>query len=223
LGKGKYGVIRIVYDYDTPATNFIINCRNSIFKIGFKRRKFYFNQKKNYMSGIINYMRIICTVALSAILSFQLQAKKTEHPNVIFILTDQWRASALGYGGNEIVQTPQLDKFASSALNFKNTVSVLPVCTPYRASLMTGRYPTSTGMFINDLYLPSEELCMAEIFKDAGYQTAYLGKWHLDGHGRLKNVIPERRQGFDFWKGLECSHDYNKMPYYENNDKEMKY
>lgn len=168
-------------------------------------------------------MRFIFTIFFSMLLSFQLQAKKTERPNIIFILTDQWRASSLSYTGNDIVRTPQLDRFASSALNFKNTVSVLPVCTPYRASLMTGRYPTSTGMFINDLYLPSEELCMAEIFKNAGYQTAYLGKWHLDGHGRLNNVIPERRQGFDFWKGLECSHDYNKMPYYENDDQEMKH
>ncbi len=148
------------------------------------------------------------------------EAKK---PNVVYVLTDQWRASAFGYAGNTTVQTPNIDKFASEAVNFKNAVSVCPVCTPHRASLLTGKYPTSTGMFLNDLSLPSEELCMAEIFKSAGYNTAYLGKWHLDGHGRFNNVIPERRQGFDYWKALECSHDYNKMPYYENNDPEIKY
>ncbi|CAM3324734.1 sulfatase [Zobellia roscoffensis] len=64
---------------------------------------------------------------------------------------------------------------------------------------------------------------MAEIFKTAGYDTGYLGKWHLDGHGRLNNVAPERRQGFDYWKALECSHNYTKMPYYENLDAQMKY
>ncbi len=148
---------------------------------------------------------------------------KAEKPNVIYILTDQWRAEAFGYAGDKNVQTPYLDKFASEAVNFKNAISVCPVCTPHRASLLTGKYPTSTGMFLNDLYLPSEELCMAEIFKSAGYSTAYLGKWHLDGHGRFNNVSPERRQGFDFWKALECSHDYNKMPYYENDSPEMKY
>jgi arylsulfatase A-like enzyme len=64
---------------------------------------------------------------------------------------------------------------------------------------------------------------MAEIYREAGYGTAYIGKWHLDGHGREDNVEPERRQGFDYWKGLECSHDYNRMPYYENTDPEKKY
>ncbi len=78
-------------------------------------------------------------------------------------------------------------------------------------------------MFLNDIYLPDNELCMAEIFKSEGYNTAYLGKWHLDGYGRLNNVIPERRQGFDYWKANECSHDYLNMPYYENNSPEMKY
>jgi len=144
-------------------------------------------------------------------------------PNVVFILTDQWRASSLGYTGNNVVKTPNIDRFAKESVNFTNAVSVCPVCTPFRASLLTGRYPTSTGMFLNDIYLPSEENCMAEIFGAEGYNTAYIGKWHLDGHGREDNVDPVRRQGFDFWKGLECSHDYNNMPYYENDDPEKKY
>lgn len=148
---------------------------------------------------------------------------KQKQPNVIFILTDQWRASALGYAGNDVVKTPELDNFAKSAVNFSNAVSVCPVCTPYRASLLTGRYPTSTGMFLNDLYLPSEELCMAEIYKEANYNTAYLGKWHLDAHGRKDNVEPERRQGFEFWKGSECDHNYPKEHYYANDDPEIKY
>lgn len=166
----------------------------------------------------INSQIILCVISL--LLSITLQAQK---PNVVYILTDQWRASAFGYAGDINVKTPCIDKFAKEAVNFTNAVSVSPVCTPYRASLQTGRFPTSTGMFLNDLYLPKEEICMAEIFESAGYNTAYLGKWHIDGHGRLNNVIPERRQGFDFWKALECSHDYNKMPYYKNNDPEMKY
>jgi len=146
-----------------------------------------------------------------------------QKPNVVYILTDQWRAEAFGYAGDVNVKTPRLDKFASEAVNFKNAVSACPVCTPHRASLLTGKFPTSTGMFLNDLHLPDDELCMAEIFKAAGYSTAYLGKWHLDGHGRFNNVAPERRQGFDYWKALECSHDYNHMAYYENDDSEIKY
>ncbi|WP_282122059.1 sulfatase-like hydrolase/transferase [Algibacter mikhailovii] len=122
----------------------------------------------------------------------------TRNPNVVYILTDQWRGSALGYAGNPDVKTPNLDAFAEESVNFTNAVSVTPVCTPHRAALFTGRFPTTTGMFVNDLYLPSEELCMAEIFKSAGYNTAYWGKWHLDGHGRSTYIPRERRQGFDF-------------------------
>lgn len=163
-------------------------------------------------------------IILSTILiSCRAEKQKPLQPNVIFILTDQWRASAFGYTGNDIVQTPQLDKFAKESVNFKNTVSAIPVCTPYRASLMTGRFPTTTGMFINDLYLPSEELCMAEIFNEAGYNTAYLGKWHLDGHGRSKNVAPDRRQGWRYWKGSECDHNYPREHYYENEDSTISY
>ncbi|MDN3663958.1 sulfatase [Algibacter miyuki] len=144
-------------------------------------------------------------------------------PNIVFILTDQWRGSALGYAGNPDVKTPHLDAFAKTSVNFTNAVSVTPVCTPHRAALLTGKFPTTTGMFLNDLYLPSEELCMAEILKEEGYNTAYWGKWHLDGHGRSTYIPKERRQGFDFWKALECSHNYTKMPYYDNENTELKH
>ncbi|NND07618.1 MAG: sulfatase [Saprospiraceae bacterium] len=166
---------------------------------------------------------IFTLFALILIASACKRAEPITKPNIVYILTDQWRASAFGYAGDPNVKTSNIDKFAQEAVNFANAVSVCPVCTPHRAALLTGRYPTSTGMFLNDLYLPDEELCMAEIFKAEGYKTGYLGKWHLDGHGRLNNVEPERRQGFEYWKALECSHDYNEMAYYEHDNPEIKY
>ena len=146
------------------------------------------------------------------------QREAGKKPNIVFVLTDQWRAQATGYAGDPNVKTPNLDALAAKSINFENAVSVCPVCTPYRASLMTGRYPLSTGMFLNDLYLPSKELCMAEIFKAAGYETAYIGKWHLDGHGRDAYIPKDRRQGFDYWKVLECTHEYNESYYYAGDD-----
>ena len=137
-----------------------------------------------------------------------------KRPNILFLFADQWRASATGYAGDPNVKTPNLDRLAASGLRFRNAVSVCPVCTPYRAALMTGRYPTSTGMFLNDLYLPDSELCMAEILQGAGYDTGYIGKWHLDGHGRSAYIPPERRQGWDYWKAAECDHNYNHSHYY---------
>jgi len=171
------------------------------------------------MRNIKNALLVFSFLVLAACQS----ANKTNQPNVIYILTDQWRGDALGYAGDPNVKTPNLDAFSKEAVNFSNAVSVCPVCTPYRASLMTGKFPTSTGMFLNDIYLPPEEYCMAEIFTDAGYETAYIGKWHLDGHGRKENVAPGRRQGFHFWQADECCHTYDSCYYYENDDPEIKY
>ena len=102
----------------------------------------------------------------------------TKKPNVVFVLTDQWRAQATGYSGdpNLIGKTPNLDRIADSGINFRNAVSTTPVCTPYRAALLTGQYPTTTGMIFNDLHLPAEAYTMAEMFKESGYTTAYIGK-----------------------------------------------
>jgi arylsulfatase A-like enzyme len=144
-------------------------------------------------------------------------------PNIVYVLADQWRASATGYAGDPNVKTPNLDRLAKESLNFRNAVSVLPVCTPHRAALMTGRYPTSTGMFLNDAHLPDSELCMAEILGAAGYATAYIGKWHLDGHGRQSYIPPERRQGWQYWKAAECDHDYNHSHYYTGNSDAKQY
>jgi len=149
---------------------------------------------------------------------------ETRKPNVVFVLTDQWRAQATGYSGdpNLIGKTPNLDRIADSGINFRNAVSTTPVCTPYRAALLTGQYPTTTGMIFNDLHLPEEAYTMAEMFKQSGYTTAYIGKWHLDGMIRDQFTPPERRQGFEYWKALEVSHEYNELVYYEGDNPEKK-
>jgi arylsulfatase A-like enzyme len=143
-------------------------------------------------------------------------------PNIVFVFADQLRASATGYGGDPNVRTPNLDRLARESVNFRNAVSVCPVCTPYRASLLTGRFPTTTGMFLNDAHLPDSEITIAEVLQTAGYDTGYIGKWHLDGHGRSSFIPPERRQGFDYWKVAECDHTYNASHYYTGDSAEKK-
>ncbi len=165
---------------------------------------------------MIRRLKFLLTAALCFCASAN-AAESAVKPNVVFLLADQWRAKATGYEGDPNVRTPNLDRLAEQGVSFRNTVSVCPVCTPYRAALMTGRFPTSTGMFLNDAYLPDAEVCMAEVFKQAGYDTAYIGKWHLDGHGRHSFVAPQRRQGWDYWKAAECDHDYLHSHYYEGN------
>ena len=135
-------------------------------------------------------------------------------PNVVFVFADQWRGQAVGYAGDPNVKTPHLDALAAQSATFTNAVSCCPVCSPYRASLLTGQYPLTHGVFVNDVYLNNDAVSVADCFNDAGYDTAYIGKWHLDGQGRSSFIPRERRQGFEFWKVLECTHDYNNSPYY---------
>ena len=132
-------------------------------------------------------------------------------PNLIYIFADQWRAQATGYAGDPNLKdkTPNLDMLEKESINFTTAVSTCPVSTPYRASLMTGQYPLTNGLFLNDLCLSNKAMSIAEAYKAAGYDTAYIGKWHLDGHGRDRYIPPERRHGFDYWKVLECTHNYN--------------
>jgi len=83
------------------------------------------------------------------------------------------------------VSTPNLDRLAAGGLRFTNATSCIPVCTPARACLLTGRFPLTTGMFLNDLQLSSRECTIAHLARNEGYDTAYVGKWHLDRRAPL--------------------------------------
>lgn len=143
---------------------------------------------------------------------------ESPRPNLLFVFADQWRAQAAGYAGNRDVQTPHLDRLAAESVVYSQAVSNCPVCSPFRASLVTGQYPLTHGVFLNDLQLNTRAVSIAQAYRDAGYCTGYIGKWHLDGNGRSRYIPPERRQGFQYWKVLECTHNYNQSPYYAGSD-----
>ncbi len=144
-------------------------------------------------------------------------------PNVVFLLTDQWRLQALGYAGNTQVQTPNIDRLAGESISFPNAISGYSVCCPWRASFLTGQYPLTHGVIVNDVPISSEPVGLGDAFKRAGYSTAYIGKWHVDGRGRSSYIPPERRLGFEYFKALECSHDYNRSAYYAGDDDTKQY
>lgn len=148
---------------------------------------------------------------------------KVRKPNLIYIFADQWRAQATGYAGDPNARTPNLDKLAKESINFTNAVSGCPVCSPYRASLMTGRYPLTHGVFLNDVLLNTDAVSIAQAYKRAGYKTGYIGKWHLDGSDRSAFIPRERRQGFEFWKVLGCTHNYNNSFYYADENIKLKW
>ncbi|MFT4688974.1 MAG: arylsulfatase A-like enzyme [Limisphaerales bacterium] len=161
------------------------------------------------------FLHVAGATAVAAGMTSELQAKTTpKRPNILYLFSDQWRASDHGYAGNREVHTPNLDKLAGESLNFTHAVSGIPVCCPHRASLLTGQRPLSHGLYLNDLALTTEHRSVAHCLNDAGYSTGYIGKWHIDGRGRSAFTPEDRRQGFQFWRGLECTHNYKKSFYY---------
>jgi len=145
-------------------------------------------------------------------------------PNVLLVIVDEWRAQAFGYRGDPNARTPAIDRFAAESVDFQNAVSGSPVCCPARASMMTGQYPLNHGVYVNDVELEPTGPTLAGTFRDHGYETGYIGKWHLYGspagwfERRASFVPPNRRLGYDYWKAAECTHDYNESHYYEGDD-----
>lgn len=137
-----------------------------------------------------------------------------ERPNIVFVFSDQHRAEATGFSGNVQVQTPHLDRLASQSIQMTTTVSCVPCCSPYRGSLITGQYPWTHGVFVNDVTLGHRAVSIADAFRSSGYDTAYIGKWHLHGKGRHSFIPREERHGFDLWRVLECTHQYHQSDYF---------
>ena len=144
-------------------------------------------------------------------------------PNLVFIFADQWRAQDTGYAGNKEVITPNLDNLASKSVVFTHAVSCCPVCSPYRASLITGQYPLTTGVFLNDIDFKPKGDTIAQVYRQAGYNTAYIGKWHLDGSDRSEFIPMEKRLGFDYWRAVGCVHNYNNSVYYGDTPEKLKW
>lgn len=104
-------------------------------------------------------------------------------PNVIFILADDMGFGDLGYFGNPDVKTPVLDELAKESICMTQHYSAAPVCAPARAALLTGKYPYRTGLDMSRTWrgLSPKNKTIANYFSDAGYSTALIGKWHLNG------------------------------------------
>lgn len=170
-------------------------------------------------------MKAISLHLLAAGLAVSALAAERGQPNLLIVLADQWRAEALGCAGNPDVKTPNLDRLRreGGTVVFRNAVSSVPVCCPARASLFTGQRVLTHGVFLNDVPLADKAVTLAEALREAGYDTAYIGKWHLDGRGRSNFTPPERRQGFDFWRALECTHNYSNSVYYADAPEKLRW
>ncbi|MCY3947514.1 MAG: sulfatase-like hydrolase/transferase [Anaerolineaceae bacterium] len=128
-------------------------------------------------------------------------------PNLLFIVADQLGARWTALDGHPLLQTPQLSALARESTVFTQACSSSPLCTPWRACMLTGRWPTQTGVTRNGQALPDDVPTLAQRLNDAGYHTAWLGKWHLGGAPqRERAVLPEERGGFRRFAGWESHH-----------------
>lgn len=145
-------------------------------------------------------------------------------PNIIFVLTDQQRWDTCGCYGQALPVTPHLDSMSVSGVRFEHAFTCQPVCGPSRACLQTGRYPSATGNFRNHIALPNGERTLAHRLGEAGYETSYIGKWHLATNLQGKEpysyigtplqeifltcaVPPERRGGYEHWLASDSLED----------------
>lgn len=103
--------------------------------------------------------------------------------NIIFIFSDQQRWDTMGVYGQKLDTTPNLDKLGKESTIFNNAFTCQPVCGPARASLQTGLYSSKTDVFVNAIPLNKNIKTIASYFSENGYQTAYVGKWHLASTG----------------------------------------
>lgn len=136
------------------------------------------------------------------------QTANPRKPNVILIISDQFRWDCIGaMGVNPMNLTPNLDRMASGGVLFRSAFTNQPVCAPARGTIFTGQYPCRHGVWRNAIKLPVESMTLAKAMRQAGYSANYIGKWHLgtndpkiprEQHGP---VIPAERGGFlDLWE-----------------------
>ena len=142
-------------------------------------------------------------------------------PNVLVFFTDQQRWDASGLHGNPLDLMPNFDRMARRGTFLKNSVTCQPVCGPARACLQTGKYASTIGVPTNGVALPDGEKTLAHYFADAGYQTGYIGKWHLAENSGPGAAPKEQRGGYDYWLASNTleftSHAYETVVFNNEN------
>lgn len=160
------------------------------------------------------FLKSLCSAVATPLLTEKLFAGAVppvggQRPNVILIMTDQQFGDAMSCRmGRQYLHTPTMDNLAAGGMVFTRAYSTNPLCMPFRNSLFTGRYPHETGVTKNACPKggldPKEFVCMGTYFKNAGYETAYSGKWHLCFEQKDPSV-----HGFEIMKSrIKDNHDF---------------
>jgi arylsulfatase A-like enzyme len=148
---------------------------------------------------------VICTVQAA-----------DKRPNIILAMADDQGWGDMGYMGHKVLKTPVFDEMARSGLRFDRFYAAAPVCSPTRASVLTGRHPNRMGCFQWGHTLRKHEITIAEALKQAGYTTSHFGKWHL-GSVRADSEVAPGKNGFDEW--ASAPNFYENNPLFSHNGK----
>ena len=135
-------------------------------------------------------------------------------PNIVFLMSDDHGWHETGYNGHPIVRTPVLDEMASQGLRLDNFYSGAPLCSPTRASVMTGRHPNRCGTFDPGFSIRPEEITIAQILARAGYACGHFGKWHL---GPVKADSPTNPRAMGFEEYLSHDNFFDMDPHLSHN------
>ena len=144
-------------------------------------------------------------------------ASAAEKPHIIFVMADDMGWGQTGYQNHPVLKTPNLDAMAANGLRFNRFYAGGPVCSPTRASVLTGRSHDRTGVLSHGYALRLQEKTIAQALKDAGYVTGHFGKWHLNGHrGPGAPIFADDPRspdkfGFDEWVSVSNFYDMNPL------------
>jgi arylsulfatase A-like enzyme len=141
------------------------------------------------VSGIATAFLMACSMAPAA---------EAAQPNVVLVMADDQGWGDMGYRGHPTLRTPHFDAAAAAGLRLDRFYAAAPVCSPTRASVMTGRHPNRMGVFTWGYPIRPQETTIAEALRTAGYATGHFGKWHL-GSVRSSSPVHPGRNGFQFW------------------------
>jgi arylsulfatase A-like enzyme len=141
--------------------------------------------------------------------AFSLNADAADRPNIILMMADDQGWGEVGYNGHPHVLTPTLDNMAATGLRLDRFYAGAPVCSPTRASFMTGRHPNRSGVFAPNYAVRPQEITIARILRDNGYRTAHFGKWHL---GPVKKGAPNNPRAMGFEEYLSHDNFYELDP-----------